>query len=448
MGDSGIRGDRLRSALRRSLRRLAGRHERTALLVLDLDRLHDVNTVCGYDTGDRLLQVVGERLAAMAAADATGVRISGDRFVALLPVDRADPAIRAGAAVRRLTVPIAVGEMRLVPQASAGFAVFPEDGFEFDQLLRRAELALGFAKRQGGGRALRFDPAMEASLAHRKRIESELERALRHDEFELVYQPQFALPDGAVVGVEALLRWPRRPGGPLSPAVFVPVAEASGLIRGIGAWIVQRAARTACRWREAGHPVPVSINVSVAQLRQQDVARLVARALERHRLPPELLEIEVTESLFVDPAQSAIAGNIAGLARLGVGLAIDDFGTGYSSLAYLKRLPARRIKVDRTFVDGVARDATDEALMGTIVGLGRLFGKRVLAEGVETPEQRRVLEREGCHEAQGFLFARPMPEDECAAFLARAAQGRRRDAASPAEWRGAAVDCRETAAPV
>jgi diguanylate cyclase (GGDEF)-like protein len=433
IGEGKIRGDRMRGELRRALGRLARRHEAVAVMVIDLDRLHEINSVFGYETGDRLLQALSERLTALPADDLVAMRISGDRFIVLLPADPADPAACAEATLHRLSLPVAVGGIRLIPQASAGFAVFPQDGEEFDQLLRRAELALDVAKRHGGDRTLRFDLTMEASLAHRRRLECELERALRCDEFDLVYQPQFTLTDGQVVGVEALLRWPRRPGGPLSPAVFVPIAEACGLIRAIGAWIVRRAARTAQHWHEAGHPIPVSINVSVAQLRQQDVASLIGRALKRHRLPPELLEIEVTESLFVDPAQSAIAGNIAGLARLGVGLAIDDFGTGYSSLAYLKRLPARRIKVDRIFVDGVARDATDAALMRSIVGLGSLFGKRVLAEGVETLEQRQILEREGCHEAQGFLFARPMPEQECAAFLAGAVpNGQHKASLSPA----------------
>lgn len=427
MNSNPFPGEKIRNRLREAVRKAALAFPRTVVLVLDIDRLKEVNSVYGYAAGDRLLAAVAGRLFARSDPELVA-RMSGDRFVALLPVATGEVVEKANGLLRRLTRPVPHGDVRLVPQASAGVAVLPDDGEEFDGLLRRAELALDIAKRQGGGRLVRFDPAMEISLVHRKCLESELERAVREDEFELYYQPQFGLADGRVVGVEALLRWPRRPGGPLSPATFVPVAETTGLIRPIGAWVVRRAARTARLWVDRGHPTTVSINVSVAQLRQQDVARIVSRELERYELPAELLEIEVTESLFVDPAQSVIANNIQRLVRLGVRLAIDDFGTGYSSLAYLKRLPAQRIKVDRTFVEGVARDATDEALMGTIIGLGRLFGKRVLAEGVETSEQRAVLEREGCHEAQGFLLARPMPEEECTRFLELAE-------AAPRVWR-------------
>lgn len=419
--------ERVWAQLCRAIEAAVRRDSRLAVAVLDLDRLKEVNTVYGYRAGDQLLAALASRLDEhLGGSD--GFRMSGDRFVVWLPLGEQDVLPSVTRVIRRFTRPVPYADLRLIPQVSVGIAVHPEDGRDAENLLRRAELALDLAKRQGGGRIVRFEAAMETTLAHRKWLESELERAIRHEEFELHFQPQFGLADGRVVGVEALLRWPRRPGGPLSPAVLVPIAESSGLIRAIGAWIVRRAARTARLWLDHGCPTPVSINVSVAQLRQQDVARLVARELERFALPAELLEVEVTESLFVDPAQSAIAGNIERLARLGVRLAIDDFGTGYSSLAYLKRLPAQRIKVDRTFIDGVAHDATDEALMGTIVGLGRMFGKRVLAEGVETEEQHRVLLREGCHEAQGYLLARPMPEAECTVFL-RSRGGERSPAA-------------------
>ena len=387
-----------------------------AVAVLDIDRLREVNAVFGYEAGDRLLAELAAALRRREVGPA--FRISGDRFALLLEDPRPTPAVgelveelRAG-----LSGPWKAGGAELEVQLSAGLALYPRHGREAEALLRAAELALDAAKARGGARTVVFEPEIDAGLRRRKLLEAALRRAIRERAFTLHFQPQFDLASGAVVGVEALVRWPA--GGGVPPGDFVPVAETSGLIRAIGAFVVEEGCRVAARLARKGLAVPLSLNVSPAQLRRPEMAEQVEHALDRHGVRPELLELEVTEGLFVDPQQAHIRRNLARLHALGVRFALDDFGSGYSALAYLKNLPAERIKVDRSFVVGLGRDPADEAVLGAIVELGRVFGKRILAEGVETEDQRRVLVERGCDEAQGYLFARPMPEEELLAFLA------------------------------
>ncbi len=400
------------------LEELARSHGRIALMVIDVDRMRDLNVVYGYRLGDAVLDLLERRLAELAGNRGHVERLAGDRFVVLLP--RGDGADGGEQLFRKLRLPLRLGGLEVTVNLSGGSARFPEDATCSERLLRAGELALDRAKASGGGRLIPYEPSMDQVFRRRKSLESEIRRGLERGEFALFYQPQLDLTTGRVTGVEALLRWPHRPGGPLSPAQFIPVAETSGLIRALGAWVMREACAAARRWHDRGFGVTMCINLSVAQLRHQDVTELVRRTLSRYRLPLHALELELTESLFVDPAQIAIRRNIMRLRNLGVRLAIDDFGTGYSSLAYLKRLPAERIKVDKAFVRGLGGDPADEALMRTIIALGRLFGKRVLAEGVEEEAQRVFLQREGCDEAQGYLFAKPLSETECLDFLRNA----------------------------
>ncbi len=414
-GDEEVRRN-LTGELERIVRGLRLRRAQALLLVVDVDRMRDVNAVYGYRVGDALLTVFERRLEQFRGHVELTRRLGGDRFLVLATIGHSAPRITERI-LARLRAPLHLGGLELSLAISAGLARFPEHAQEAEQLLRSAELALDQAKIAGGNRLVVYDARMDAAFRHRKLMEMQIKRGLERREFALHYQPQFDLASGRVTGVEALLRWPGRPGGALPPGHFIPVAEASGLIRPLGAWLIDEACATARRWLDEGIRVTMCVNISVAQLRHQDVAGLAQRCLERHRLPASQLELELTESLFVDPAQTAIRRNIERLRRLGVRLAIDDFGTGYSSLAYLKRLPAERIKVDKAFVRGLGGDPTDEALMRTIIALGRLFGKRVLAEGVEEDVQRAFLLREGCDEAQGYLFTEPLPETECRRFL-------------------------------
>ncbi len=386
-----------------------------ALVVLDVDRLREINLVLGYAAGDQLLARIARRLEDFGTARL--FRASGDRFAMIL--EAPDSTTLAARLEPALTHVLRLGDSVLEVGLSAGIALFPAHAGEPDGLLRAAELALDEAKARGGRRAVMFEVGFELALRRRKLIEGALRRAIETRGFTLHFQPQFEIASGAVVGVEALLRWRPREGEEIGPDEFVPIAETTGLIWPLGRWLFEEACRTAVRIRREAAPLPVSINVSPAQLRQPDMAETLKRILERHGLPPTALELEVTEGLFVDPAQTAIRRNLEALRRLGVRFALDDFGSGYSSLAYLKRLPAWRIKIDRSFVRGLGEAPEDEAILEAIVGLGRVFGKRILAEGVETERQRRVLAAHGCDEMQGFLLARPMDSERLLAFLQR-----------------------------
>ncbi len=392
---------------------------RTALLAFDLDRLKDVNACWGYAVGDEVLRRVGDRLLELAGEHGRAGRLGGDRFALLLPdlPDAAAAQERAREVLERLARPLEVAGVEIAPSATIGVALHPDHGSGFDQLMRCAELAVDEAKREGGGRLLLFDPRMDSTLKARKVMERELRRALENGEFLVHYQPQIDLATQGVVACEALIRWRHPDRGMVPPVEFVPVAESNGLIRPLGAWILKEALEAARRWLDRGWPVRVAVNVSAAQLRQRDLPALLRRLLAETGVPPHLLELEVTESLFVDPSQITIRRCLDSVAAMGVSLAIDDFGTGYSSLACLKRLPVDRIKIDKSFLREVGRDPADEAIVRTIIGIARTFGRRVVAEGVETDLQRRFLEREGCDEAQGYHFARPMPEAEVTAFM-------------------------------
>ena len=392
---------------------------RAALLAFDLDRLKDVNACWGYATGDEVLRRIGERLTELAGERGRAARLGGDRFALLLPdlPDAATALERAREALEQLGRPLEVAGVEITPSATIGVALHPDHGSGFDQLMRCAELAVDEAKREGGGRLLLFEPRMDATLKARKVMERELRRALETGQFTVHYQPQFDLASNAVVACEALIRWRHPDRGVVPPIEFVPIAESTGLIRPLGAWILEEALGAARRWLDLGWPVRVAVNVSAAQLRQRDLPALLRRLLAETGVPPHLLELEVTESLFVDPSQITIRRCLDAVAAMGVSLAIDDFGTGYSSLACLKRLPVDRIKIDKSFLRELGRDPADEAIVRTIIGIARTFERRVVAEGVETELQRRFLAHAGCDEAQGYHFARPMPEDEVTAFM-------------------------------
>ncbi|BCX17412.1 MAG: hypothetical protein KatS3mg117_1094 [Geminicoccaceae bacterium] len=392
---------------------------RAALLAFDVDRLKDVNACWGYGAGDEVLRRIGERLAELAGERGRAARLGGDRFALLLPdlPDVATAQERAREALERVGRPLEVGGVEITPSATIGVALHPDHGSGFDQLMRCAELAVDEAKREGGARLVLFEPRMDATLKARKVMERELRRALETRQFQIHFQPQFDLATEAVVACEALVRWRHPERGLVPPVEFVPIAESNGLIRPLGAWVLEEALRAARRWLDLGWPVRVAVNVSAAQLRQRDLPALLRRLLAETGVPPHLLELEVTESLFVDPSQITIRRCLDSVAAMGVSLAIDDFGTGYSSLACLKRLPVDRIKIDKSFLREIGRDRADEAIVRTIIGIARTFERRVVAEGVETELQRRFLEREGCDEAQGYHFARPMPEAEVTAFM-------------------------------
>ncbi len=412
--------DSLASSLGRLIEEVEGDDQRLALIAFDIDRMKDINGMHGYAVGDQLLRIAARRLEGIAR---DGVfRLDGDRFVIIRRnvTGIADAEIAAVAALDRVARPIRLGkatkqEMR--PSASVGIALYPDHGQDFEALMRCAEMAVDDAKRAGGRRCRLFDRGMIVAMQFRKDMERDLQEAIEAGDLSLNFQPQIDLATDRIVGVEALMRWTHKERGLIPPTTFIPIAEASGLIKPMGTWLIHEACRIVKTWQAKGHDVVMAINISAAQLRQQNLPEIVADALAENEIEACRLELELTESLFVDPSELMMRRSLDQLAEMGVGLAIDDFGTGYSSLAYLKRLPVQKIKIDKSFTQGIGREEVDEALVKVIIHLARTFGKRVLAEGVETPEQHRFLVREGCDAAQGYLFAKPVPLAACTRHL-------------------------------
>ena len=390
------------------------------LTVIDIARLRDVNGLYGFAVGDELLRQCARRLTSLSWGDAHIARMGGDRFAVLAPI-AGEPGLaerRTTAAIEALARPFHLAGCEVAVSVHAGTALFPEHANGFDALMRAAELALESSRRARAAWRL-YDPMLNRAAVARKTLEKELRHALEAGQLLLHYQPQVDLTSGRVLALEALLRWNHPSRGLVPPQSFIPVAEASGLIRPIGAWVLLEACRAARRWHEQGMEVGISVNVSAAQLRHQDLPGTVAHALAGSGLAADWLELELTESMFVDPTQIAMHRTIQAIAAMRVRLAIDDFGTGYSSLGYLKRLPVDKIKIDKSFVRELVRDDGDAAIVRSIIGLGQSFGKRVLAEGIESAAQFRFLLAEGCHEGQGYHFARPMPESACTDLLRR-----------------------------
>ncbi|WP_270935782.1 putative bifunctional diguanylate cyclase/phosphodiesterase [Falsiroseomonas oryzae] len=397
-----------------------------ALLALDLDRFKAVNDTLGHPVGDALLRAVGRRIrGAIRGGDLAG-RIGGDEFAILLPQLTAEAEATALAArlVELLARPFLLDGHSVVTGCSVGIAVFPTDAQEADALLRCADLALYQAKAEGRGDQRRFQPVLRARAEERRRMEADLRAAIGLGQFELHYQPHVDLGTGALAGFEALLRWRHPQRGLVPPGEFVPLAEEIGLIVPIGEWVLRTACREAAGWPDAS--LGVSVNVSAPQLARRDLAAQVRAALAASGLAPHRLELEVTETALLHDASTALA-TCEELRALGVRISLDDFGTGYSSLTQLRSFPLDRVKIDRSFVSDVATRAESAAIVRAVAGLGASLGLRTTAEGVETAAQLDQLVANGCTDAQGFLFSRPVPAAEVLALIARS---KRQDAAA------------------
>ena len=393
---------------------------RAALLFLDLDRFTAVNDSLGRAVGDALLREIGCRLERAMREEDTVARIGPDLFVAFLPhlEGGAEAAVAARKMLAHVAEPLPVSGHVLHMTACLGVAVFPDDGNEAETLLQHADAALHHAMAGGRDRLEFFSPAINAAAKERLALENDLRVALDAGQFELHYQPQLSLADGRVFGVEALLRWHHPRLGLVPPGRFIPLAEDTGLIVPIGTWVLETACRQGRAWLDAGlPPLIMAINVSALQFMQPDFPALVAQMLDASGLPARQLELEVTESILMEESHYVVA-TLAALRTLGVQLAIDDFGTGYSSLSYLRRLAVGRLKVDQSFVRGIADSGDDAAITAAIIGMARSLRLRVIAEGVETEAQADFLRRNGCEEAQGFLFSRPLPVAAASDFLA------------------------------
>jgi len=390
-----------------------------ALLFLNLDRFNHINETLGRVFGDRVLLDVADRIKGCVRQVDTVARLGGDEFVVLAShVDDRGAESAAWRVMEALKQPFTQGGMSFTVTASIGISLYPNDGTGMDELVRRADAAMRDVKLAGraGFRFHRPRPEQDDEQSRsRMRLDHAMRQALAQGRFRLHYQPQVDLHHGAVVGAEALIRWRDPELGEISPAEFIPVAEESGFIVPIGAWVLERAVNQAAAWVGAGRPMTVSVNVSALQFQQPGFVDGVAATLRQAKLAPQWLELELTESILIQDAQDAML-RLEALAQLGVKLAIDDFGTGYSSLAYLKRFPIGRLKIDRSFVSGLPAEESDVAIVQAIIHMGRALRLQIIAEGVETEAQRRFLQEAGCDLFQGYLYA---PALDAAAFEAR-----------------------------
>ncbi|HYA66699.1 MAG TPA: bifunctional diguanylate cyclase/phosphodiesterase, partial [Burkholderiaceae bacterium] len=383
----------------------------------DLDRFKEINDTQGHDVGDQVLREVARRFQQIMRASDTLARLGGDEFgIVASNIDQAEAILIAKRLSSCLEARITVDGESFTVGVSVGVSYFPDDGATPDLLLRNADIAMYRAKASRQGLAA-YNNAMSAGLAERLALARDLQEALvgAQRQLALHYQPQIDLKTGVLVGAEALLRWRHPTLGAIGTDVFLPLAEERGMMAAIGAWVLQEACRQMAEWREAGLSLPGRMAVNIAAQELEDIefrARLVER-VTRFGISAEQIEFELTESGVMRNVDRAVDlfGQLNGI---GFSLAVDDFGTGYSSLAYLKRLPVKKLKIDRTFVRDMAEDANDHAIVATIIAMGRTLGLRTTAEGVETKTQAQALLALGCEHAQGYLFGAPEPPEDFA----------------------------------
>jgi diguanylate cyclase (GGDEF)-like protein/PAS domain S-box-containing protein len=407
--------DRLAQAIERARRA----RQLLTVMLIDLDRFTLINDSLGLVTGDQIIKGVAERLVGTLRKSDTVARLGGDEFmVLLLGTGSAEAAARvAQKLIDVLRPPLQVDGHELTTSASIGIALFPHDGDDPDTLLKNAANALSRAKQQGRNHYQFYTDGMNAKAFERLMLESGLRKALEHGEFILHYQPKVSLADGAIVGVEALLRWYHPDFGLVPPAEFIPLAEETGLIVPIGAWVLSNACAQVSRWRRLGHTgLDLAVNLSARQFQERNLVTTIAEAVAESGLPAERIELELTESVIMRDAPDA-ARRLKELTELGIRLAIDDFGTGYSSLGYLHKFPIDSLKIDRSFVRDLDAVPSSVALAKAIIALAAGLGLKVVAEGVETREQLACLRELGCQELQGYLFSRPLPAEEMLVLL-------------------------------
>jgi diguanylate cyclase (GGDEF)-like protein/PAS domain S-box-containing protein len=390
-----------------------------ALLFLDLDRFKTINDSLGHDAGDRVIIEVGRRLQTAVREADTVARLGGDEFVVLLadlPHERI-AAVLAQKILDALSEPMQIQGHELSPASSIGISLYPKDGDDAKTLLKNADAAMYQAKALGRGNFQFYTQEMNARTLDRLTLESGLRHAVDRGELQLRYQPQVDLASGAVVGVEALLRWQPGGGQLVMPDDFIPIAEDTGLIVPIGEWVLRTACAQHVAWRRAGlRDVRIAVNLSARQFRQPGLDLMVARVLAETGCRARCVELEITETVLMERPDSA-AQTLHRLSDMGVQLAIDDFGTGYSSLSYLKRFPIHALKIDRSFVRDIPQDADDAAIAGAVIALAHSMGLTVVAEGVETPQQRDFLRGQRCDHAQGYYFSEPVCAEAMAGML-------------------------------
>ncbi|MEC1524814.1 EAL domain-containing protein [Neobacillus niacini] len=383
-----------------------------ALVFLDLDRFKAINDTMGHEVGDQVLMEIAERLKACVNDKDIISRYGGDEFSILLPDSEEQRASKvAQQIIAKLSYPLTFQHHELMVTPSIGIAVFPTHGESFDTLIKNADLAMYHAKSLGRNNFQFFNKELNKKAQHELDMEVNLRKALEQNQFVLFYQPQVNLETNEIYGAEALIRWTHPEKGIIPPATFIPLAEETGLIIPMGEWAIRTACQENIKWQEAGYsPVTISVNISAKQFFQSNLVEIVESALRETGLNPNYLELEITESITMDVERSITT--LLELQRIGVKISIDDFGTGYSSLNYLKRLPIDKLKIDQSFIQECPHDINSNTLVRTIIIMAHLLRMKVVAEGVETVEQVSFLLGQGCKEAQGYLFSKPLSVSE------------------------------------
>ncbi len=410
--------DRLEHAMERCSRSQG----RVGVLFVDLDHFKTVNDSLGHNVGDDLLRAIAQRMREAVRGGDTVGRLGGDEFMVVLEevADLSEVTGIARKLIAALAQPVAVAGHELKVSASIGISLYPDDGWSRDTLLRAADTAMYAAKERGRNRCAFYTGEMTAKATHFMTWSQDLRRGFDQGELTLYYQPQFSLRDGAMTGVEALLRWRHADKGLLGASDVIPIAEKSGLIVAIGEWVLRQVCRQLAEWGAIGlSPVRVAVNVSPYQLQSGHLQQLVGEAVGSIGIPPESLEIEITESMLQN--EHECIGTLRALEQMGVALAIDDFGTGYSCFGSLKSLPIHRLKIDRVFIQDIPTDNNSAAITEAIIAMAHRLGLSVIAEGVETRQQEEFLRARDCEEVQGFLHARPLPAAAIAGLLQRRA---------------------------
>ncbi len=398
-----------------STRRL---NHKLGLIFIDLDGFKLINDSLGHDTGDLLLKEAAIRLERSVRDSDTVARLGGDEFTVIMP-NLEDPRLIQVVAQRILDTladTFVLAGQECFISGSLGITVFPDDAKNISNLLKNADTAMYLAKEEGKANYQFYTEKLNQGVIERVNIKNGLVKAMERDELELYYQPKLDMTNDRVTGVEALMRWSNDTMGPVSPARFIPVMEETGQVVEVGAWALREAMERQVEWQKMGFPLRVAVNLSARQLREPNFIRMIEDLLDESGIGPEGLELEVTESMLISGTEDAVVA-LARLHDMGIHVAMDDFGTGYSSLSYLKKFPIDTIKIDQSFVADIATDSDDAEIIRTIIGMGRILGREVVAEGVETREQFELLRDYQCNQIQGYYLSRPLPGPELAAFM-------------------------------
>jgi len=395
-----------------------------AVLFLDLDRFKHINDSRGHETGDKLLKAVAQRIRATMRNEDVVVRMGGDEFIVVLKTVASTDQVNEAASriTEAMSAPVIVDGRPLVTTASIGVSLYPRDGSDMGELLRHSDTAMYQAKDRGRNNFQLFSPIMARRLKERMAIETSLRSAMQTGQLDVHYQPIVDIMSRRVVALESLLRWKHPSHGFIPPERFVAVAEEAGLIVPIGEFVLSRAVEDLAKWRQAGCvQVPIAVNISAVQLQRSNLPATITMLTQQNNVSPKLLQLELTESAVFERREGRTGESnedaVARLRELGVRIAIDDFGTGYSSLSYLKRWRVDYLKIDRSFVRDLVTDMSDLAIVGAIIAMARHLHIEVVAEGIEGWQQLEKLRQLGCHLAQGYLLAKPVPEEQCRRYL-------------------------------